>query len=611
MIPLRPFLFFSTFTLLTPVSARAAAPNAPTDLTVTADGGNAVDLAWKDNSADEAGFEIQYRQGTAGNFISLGATDADEVTVHLTGTSSLKTYQFQIRALNNANPIEYSAFAGPVTLYSVSSETYHSGVVGQTFSYGVTSSSPTLATTYSVSMLPEGLSINPSTGVITGIPSTSGRITGTVTITHNDGGVASAPLDLRIFKPLPALSAPEVTVPVLRQSITLGTVPPVILLSSNFTDPDVPSAARLTTDLGVLDFAFYPGSAPQTVANFLGYLGRGDFANTMFHRSVPAFIIQGGAFLADATASKVPTQPPVKNEPDITNARGTVAMAKIGGDPDSATNQFFINLAANASNLDNQNEGFTVFARVAGNGMAVADAIAALPTMSFSTVNSALTNTPVRGTPPATYDPAALVRVISALVISPLQFTAGSMEPAIATVSVSGTDLQLIPVAAGETTVRVTATDLDSLTVQSSFAVTVNDSFESWAARQTFSQPDDAAATADPDLDGRINLTEFALASAPLSATDSDPEGSLVDGHLQLVFTLRQYMAGVTVTLQSATGLSGPWADEWKNTDGLTHPWISTSEAAEGILTITARDPAEIPLSEGARKFLRLKIDGE
>lgn len=96
---------------------------------------------------------------------------------------------------------------------------------------------------------------------------------------------------------------------------------------------------------------FYPDSAPATVTNFPGYLNRGDFLNTLFHRSVPGFIIQGGAFRADATASAVPTQPAVVNEPNLSNLRGTISMAR-NSVVNSATNQFFISLANNASNLD-------------------------------------------------------------------------------------------------------------------------------------------------------------------------------------------------------------------------------------------------------------------
>ena len=71
------------------------------------------------------------------------------------------------------------------------------------------------------------------------------------------------------------------------------------------------------------DFAFMPGAAPLTVANFLDYLTTGKFLNTIFHRSVPGFIIQAGAFRADATASAVLPSPAVVNEPKITNLRGT------------------------------------------------------------------------------------------------------------------------------------------------------------------------------------------------------------------------------------------------------------------------------------------------
>ena len=408
----------------------------------------------------------------------------------------------------------------------------------------------------------------------------------------------------------PALLAPLMAgTPPPAQSLAAGTTPAPLSLAGLFTDPDVTSAARLTTDLGNLDFAFYPNSAPLTVANFLAYLNRGDFANTIFHRNVPGFIIQAGAFRADATASAVPTTPAVVNEPSITNGRGTIAMAKLGGNPDSATNQFFINLADNAANLNNQNGGFTVFARIAGNGMVVADAIASLPTRNYETTNSALTNTPVRGTPPPSYDPTTLVRISNAAVIAPLALSASSSAPTIATAAITGTDpaltVTLTPLISGNATITLTATDLDNQFTSTTFSVTVQDAYDLWAAQQSFSQPSDALPTADPDQDTSSNLLEFALLSPPLAGSPNPVVPGLAANHLTLTFPLRSSLTGTTVTLQSAASLDAPWTDRWNANDGFMHPWIATTQDLGTHRLVTAQDPDPL---DPARRFLRLKV---
>lgn len=150
--------------------------------------------------------------------------------------------------------------------------------------------------------------------------------------------------------------------------------------------PAQATMVRLHTVLGPVDIDLLDAEAPLTVANFLGYVRSGAYANSFIHRSVPGFVIQGGGYTwSDANgAIKVPAGPAVKNEFSSTrsNVRGTIAMAKVGGNPDSATTEWFFNLADNASNLDNQNGGFTVFARVTTPGMAVVDRIAALPVVN-------------------------------------------------------------------------------------------------------------------------------------------------------------------------------------------------------------------------------------
>jgi uncharacterized protein (TIGR03437 family) len=138
---------------------------------------------------------------------------------------------------------------------------------------------------------------------------------------------------------------------------------------------------RFRTVLGDIDVVLLPGNAPRTVANFLNYMNRGSFNNSFIHRSVPGFIIQGGGFqFINNTASEIRPDAAVRNEYGVSNTRGTIAMAKLGNNPDSATSQWFFNLANNASNLNNQNGGFTVFGRVANAaGLAVMDRIAAVP----------------------------------------------------------------------------------------------------------------------------------------------------------------------------------------------------------------------------------------
>lgn len=141
------------------------------------------------------------------------------------------------------------------------------------------------------------------------------------------------------------------------------------------------TVVRFNSVLGNIDVRLYNTATPLTTANFLNYANGGDWVDTFIHRSVPGFVVQGGGFTFPTGATNplsVPQDPPVLNEPGISNLRGTIAMAKLGGDPNSATNQWFFSLEDNAEILDGQNGGFTVFGRVVSTGMTVVDAIAAL-----------------------------------------------------------------------------------------------------------------------------------------------------------------------------------------------------------------------------------------
>ena len=115
----------------------------------------------------------------------------------------------------------------------------------------------------------------------------------------------------------------------------------------------------LNTNFGPIIMELYEQQTPGTVSNFLKYVNDGDYNNSFFHRSVANFVIQGGGFKTTSTTftstaqfSAIPTDAPITNEPGISNVRGTVAMAKLGGDPNSATSQFFVNLSNSNSFLD-------------------------------------------------------------------------------------------------------------------------------------------------------------------------------------------------------------------------------------------------------------------
>jgi cyclophilin family peptidyl-prolyl cis-trans isomerase len=135
----------------------------------------------------------------------------------------------------------------------------------------------------------------------------------------------------------------------------------------------------IETPQGNIEIELLTEDAPNTVANFLSYIESGKYTKSFIHRSIPGFVIQGGGFtFTGSNPSGIIPFASVDNEFKVSNTRGTVAMAKLSNQPDSATSQWFINLADNSENLDNSNGGFTVFARVIGNGMEVADAISQL-----------------------------------------------------------------------------------------------------------------------------------------------------------------------------------------------------------------------------------------
>ncbi|KTD33320.1 Peptidyl-prolyl cis-trans isomerase B (cyclophilin-type PPIase family) [Legionella nautarum] len=138
----------------------------------------------------------------------------------------------------------------------------------------------------------------------------------------------------------------------------------------------------INTSKGDIRLEMHEENAPNTVENFLNYVRNGFYNNTIFHRVIDGFMIQGGGLTADMDQKA--TETPIKNEAKQAkpNKRGTIAMARTM-DPHSATAQFFINVADNAflnfSGEHAQGYGYCVFGEVV-EGMDVVDAIAKVKT---------------------------------------------------------------------------------------------------------------------------------------------------------------------------------------------------------------------------------------
>lgn len=151
------------------------------------------------------------------------------------------------------------------------------------------------------------------------------------------------------------------------------------------------NVVKLETSMGNIVIELNEQAAPVTVKNFLGYVEAGFYDDTIFHRVIPGFMVQGGGFTEQM--AKKETRDPIINEArnGPSNIRGSVAMARTN-DPDSATAQFFVNHSDNdfLNYVDDKSAGYAVFGKVT-EGMDVVDTIASVET----TTRNGMENVPV------------------------------------------------------------------------------------------------------------------------------------------------------------------------------------------------------------------------
>ena len=140
---------------------------------------------------------------------------------------------------------------------------------------------------------------------------------------------------------------------------------------------------KVETNMGAFVIELNAKAAPKTVENFLAYVRSGFYKNTLFHRVIPNFMIQGGGFVMGMEEKDTRAPIALESRNGLSNVRGTIAMARTN-DPNSATSQFFINVRDNRfldANQAQDGNGYAVFGKVV-SGMSTVDAIARVKTHS-------------------------------------------------------------------------------------------------------------------------------------------------------------------------------------------------------------------------------------
>lgn len=419
---------------------------------------------------------------------------------------------------------------------------------------------------------------------------------------------------------LPCLmyAAPKV-LPVLNTAIdniqvNANQAPSKIDLNSTFDTEEIDdNVVRFTSQTSngglVMDFALFSNRTPLTRVNFLNYVTSNRYDQSFIHRSMPGFVIQGGGFFNSApesglVVSPIPTDPAVTNEQGVSNTYSTISMAKTGGDPNSATSQWFVSLGDNSENLDNQNGGFTVFGRVTKSTMASAAAFgnpAQFPTWN---AGSAFTNLPLN----ASFDNSADITDTD-LILFPtvttaplpageagesttLAYSVTNSDPSVVTVEINDSDELVLTCpqdASGISQIKVSATDSVGNVVDDNFAVKVLQSYDVWrnvnfpaadASNDSISGPE-----VDSNQDGLTNL-ELYVHGLSVGKTHAEPvlaSNISPSNFPTFTYPIQNNLTGFSVAIQQSNSLG--IHDSWT-----TIPHTETSRITNGLRdTVTIR----------------------
>jgi hypothetical protein len=213
---------------------------------------------------------------------------------------------------------------------------------------------------------------------------------------------------------------------------------------------------------------------------------------------------------------------------------------------------------------------------------------------------------------PVAMDQTKVVKILSATPIPTLSYSiTGNTNPAVATAIIISGELQITGLSGGQTTITVTATDLDNLTTSQQVAVNLTDTFATWAARTTFPNGQNGA-TQNPDGDSLNNLLEYAFLQNPaITNTTNYPtfgstEISPTTRAMTLQFPVRKFTTGITYSVQANNQLTGTWTEIWNSSQGFAHAQVLSAVDQSDRTVVTIKDNTAI--GAHPKRFLQVKV---
>ncbi len=634
----------TTYTSYSNTSSLTTQPlTAPSGVAVTAITKGGATVSWTDNSGNETHYQVLYRQAGFGSFNILKAGIAKNATsTSVTGLAPGTAYDIQVRA---SYDFEDGSFV-PGTGSATSTFTTRDGFISNLsptitfyvpFTYQAQTSNASPRTSWNITGLPAGLSFNNATGQVTGTPTTTGLFTAAMTASFQDGTTDNVNLALRIARPA---ASPVTGTTISDFSIPNNGNASTTSLADKFGDPDSESAVQIQTTLGNINVILYNTATPLTVANFMAYASGGRYTNVAFHRSAnlsgsgfPAGsrdILQGGGYVTNSAPdnfSDVNKFPALVNEPGISNTIDTIAMAKPGGQPDGATSEFFFNVKNNSAALDNNNGGFSVFGRVTAPTRSVMQAITDRPTGTYTINIAGQPRGPFADWPmnaasaPSSMNIANVVTITSVTPLPVLSHAiTANTNPSVMTAAISGGTMVITPLALGQSTITVRATDLDGNHVSQTFTVTSVSASAFWRLTHfgSTNATGDAAPDADPNHNGISNLLEYALGGDPVgmyTGTEVLPDLSISPTTQCAEFSLTRHIDrnDITLTVQAADSPAGAWTHLARSINGavftvLEAGAVVTESGAGNIRAVSVRDIFQATDPAHPRRFMRLEV---